>query len=137
MSADLAVQKAIRARLAATPAVTALVAAGRIVDDHTDKAVPRIVLGDSQALDPGTSTARALTEVFHTIHVWTREPSTEGAKIIAGAIRAAIHAGRLDLGAGFHAADGRVSSMRFLRDPDGEHTHGVVVVEVLAQEVAP
>ncbi|WP_258552000.1 hypothetical protein [Paracoccus versutus] len=42
-----------------------------------------------------------------------------------------MHAARLTLAAPLHCADARVSSMRFLRDPDGEHSHGVVVVEVL------
>ncbi|WP_420341715.1 hypothetical protein [Paenirhodobacter sp.] len=37
---------------------------------------------------------------------------------------------------GLACADVLVSSMRFLRDPDGEHAHGVVVVEVLAVEGA-
>ena len=68
------------------------------------------------------------------LHVWQREPSLEGAKTIAGAIRSAIHSARLTLAPGLHCADARVSSMRFLRDPDGEHSHGVVVVEVLVSE---
>jgi len=56
---------------------------------------------------------------------------------ICAAIRAAVAVGRLDLGTGFHCADLRVSSMRQMRDPDGETSHGVVTVEALVKELAP
>lgn len=135
---ERAVQVAIRARLVATPAVTALVPAAHVLDTNQRPAPdPAIGLGQSQAVDEGASIARRLTRVYHTVHVWKREPSLEGVKVICAAIRAAIHAGRLDLGPGFHAVDGRVASMRQLRDPDGETSHGVVTVEVLVQEAGP
>lgn len=138
MSIDLAVQKAIRARLVATSAVTALVPATAILDRNERPAPsPSIILGESQTVDEGTSLRRAISRVYHSIHVWKREASTEGVKAISGAIRTAIHAGRLDLGTGFHAADGFVSATRFLRDPDGETSHGIVTVQVLVHEVAP
>ena len=138
MSIDLAVQKAIRGRLIATSAVTALVPATAILDRNERPAPsPSIILGESQTVDEGTSLRRAISRVYHTIHVWKREPSTEGVKAISGAIRTAIHSGRLDLSTGFHAADGFVSATRFLRDPDGETSHGIVTVQVLVHEVAP
>lgn len=132
MSIDLEVQKAIRARLT-TYAVG--VPAAQILDANQRPAkLPAILLGDSQAVDEGTSLRRSHTRVYHTLHVWKKEPSLEGVKTIAGAIRIAIHAARLVLAPGLHCADARVSSQRFLRDPDGEHSHGVVVVEVLVSE---
>jgi len=134
MNIDLEVQKAIRARLT-TSAVG--VAPAQIIDSNQrPSTLPAIMLGDSQALDEGTSLRRAHTRVYHTLHVWKKEPSLEGVKTIAGAIRSAIHSARLTLAPGLHCADALVSSMRFLRDPDGEHSHGVVVVEVLVSEVA-
>lgn len=137
MSVDLEVQKALRARLIATGAVTALVPALHILDTNQRPApIPSIILGESQAVDEGTSLRRAHTRVHHTVHVWTREASTQGCKAICGEIRRAIHAGRLALPAGLACADQLVSSMRFLRDPDGEHSHGVVTVEVLVSETA-
>lgn len=136
MSVDLAVQKALRARLVATSAVTELVPANAILDRNQRPAPsPSIILGEVQMLDEGTSMARAHTRVYHTLHVWKKEPSLEGVKTVAGAIRTAIHAGRLELGAGFHAADAKVSSIRTLRDPDGETSHAVVTVDVLVAEV--
>lgn len=135
---ERAVQVAIRNRLTATPTVTALVPASAILDVNQRPAPsPSIILGESQAVDEGTSLRRAHVRIFHTIHVWKREPSLEGVKLICGAIRTAINAGRLDLGTGLHCADALVSSMRQMRDPDGETSHGVVTVEVLVNEVAP
>ena len=135
MSADLALQQALRARLVATPAVTALVPAASILDRHHRPAPsPCIVLGETQEVDAGTSLQRRHTRIYHTIHVWVREASTEGGKAIGAAIRAALRAGRLDLGAGFHCADQRLSSARYLRDPDGETTHGVLTIEALVVE---
>lgn len=137
MSVDLAVQRALRARLVATSAVTDLVPAGSILDRNQRPAPsPSIILGEVQVVDEGTSLARAIVRVYHTIHVWRREASLEGVKEIAGAIRAAIRAGRLELGEGLHAADARVSSIRTLRDPDGETSHAVVTLEVLVLEGA-
>lgn len=132
MSIDLETQKAIRARLTTWDVG---VPAAQILDMNQRPAtLPAILLGDSQAVDEGTSLRRAHTRVYHTLHVWKKELSLEGVKIIAAAVRSAIHSARLTLAPGMHCADARVSSQRFLRDPDGEHSHGVVVVEVLVSE---
>lgn len=136
MSVDLAVQKAIRARLLATSAVTDLVPAVSILDRNRAPAPsPSIILGEVQIMDEGDSIKRTRSRVYHTIHVWKVEPSREGVKLINAAIKAAIHAGRLDLGPGLHCADWRVASMRALSDPDGETSHGIVTVNLLVQEV--
>ena len=137
MSVDLAVQKALRARLVATPEVVALVPASAVLDRNQRPAPsPSIILGEAQAIGEDDDLQRTRTRVFHTVHVWKKEASLEGVKAICGAVRTALRAGRLDLGAGFHAADSKVASIRTMRDPDGETSHGVLVVEVLVQEVA-
>lgn len=137
MSAELAVQIALRQRLILDAGVTALVPAANILDVSQRPAPSTsIILGQSQAVDEGDSLARNRLRIFHTLHVWKKEPSLEGVKRICGEIRRAIHADRLLLSAGFHAADARVSDMRQMRDPDGETSHGVVLVEVLVEEVA-
>ena len=87
-------------------------------------------------MDEGTSLRRSHTRVYHTIHVWKREASLEGVKAICGELRRSIRFGRLVLAQPFHCADLRVSAMRYLRDPDGEHSHGIVTVEALVSEVA-
>ena len=137
MSADLAIQVAIRARLVATSAVTDLVPESNILDRNATPAPrPSIVIGEAQVVDEGRSIARTRERVFHTIHVWKTELSREGVKEIMAAARAAIRSARLDLGAEYHCVDWRVSSARAMSDPDGESSHGVMVVDVLAEEVS-
>lgn len=138
MSVDLAVQKAIRARLVATLAITDLVPPVSILDRNQRPAPsPSIIIGDAQVVDNGSSLKRTHSRVYHTLHIWKREPSLEGVKAICGAIRTAIQWNHMDLDAGFHAADVKVSSIQAMRDRDGETSHGVMVVEVLVSEVAP
>jgi hypothetical protein len=132
VSPDLALQKALRARLAATAEVTALVATTSILDrNERPVPVPSIILGETQLLDEETSMARAHQRVFHTVHVWRREEATEGVKAICWAVRRAVHAGRLTLEGGFFCADLRVQDIRVMRDPDGVTAHGVVTVNAL------
>ncbi|NDV52164.1 DUF3168 domain-containing protein [Salipiger sp. PrR003] len=137
MSADLPVQIALRARLVASPAVTGLVPASSILDRNSTPAPrPSIILGEVQVIDEGDSIARTRERIVHTLHVWKTEPSREGIKQIMAAMRAAIRSARLDLGTDYHCVDWRVSSVRALSDPDGESSHGVLTVEVLAEEVS-
>ena len=136
MSADLAAQKAIRARLIATSAVTDLVTATSILDVNQRPApMPSIIIGEGQALEGGRH-QRDDQRIFLDLHVWKKEPGLAGVKAIAGAIRSAIHSARLPNTDGYQFGDCRVSSTRFLRDPDGETAHGIVTVESLVVEVA-
>ncbi|CAD0183963.1 hypothetical protein RUESEDTHA_00840 [Ruegeria sp. THAF57] len=137
MSLDLATQKAIRARLVATQAVTNLVPALNILDRNQRSAPsPSIILEESQVVDEGSSLQRKHSRVFHTFHIWKREPSLDGVKRICGAVRNALNWGRINLDSGYQAADIKVSSMRFIRVGDGEISHGIVTVELLVNEVA-
>lgn len=133
MDVETAVQKAIRGRLVAAPDLLALVPAGNILDTNKAPAPrPSIIMGESQAVDEGADLGRRL-HVWHTLHLWVTEPSTAKVKAIAGAIRGAILSGHLDLGVGWHCASAFVASQRFMRDPDGETSHGVVTVELQVQ----
>jgi len=133
MSAALAFQKALRTRLVSTSAVTDLVPATNILDRNARPAPdPSIIIGEDQVLeDDGLSRSRE--RVFATVHIWKQEASLTGVKAIGSAIRTAIHSARLTLDAGFHCGDCHVSDMRFLRDPDGETSHGVVTVEAMLE----
>ncbi|MBL4928789.1 DUF3168 domain-containing protein [Fuscibacter oryzae] len=138
MSADLELQKAIRARLVGSPAVIALVPAANILDRHERPApVPSIVMGETQALDEGVIDRRARVRIYHDLHIWVREPSTEGAKAIAGAVQAAIRSAPFSLGGGYHCPLARISQVRTLRDSNGATSHCVVTVDALVVEVAP
>lgn len=135
MTPEIALQTALRLRLADTPTVTDLVPAEAILD-RNDRPTPdpAVILGEGQTVDDGNSISRRLSRVWIDIHVWKKEASTEGVKAIAGAIRATLR-DRLDLGAGFHAVDCAVSSARFLRDPDGMTSHAIVTVAAIVQEL--
>lgn len=137
MSAALALQKAIRARLVGASAVVALVPAGSILDRNQRPAPsPSIILGEAQQVDEGTALDRNRVRIFHTVHVWKQEASLAGVTRITGEIRKAMAGARLTLDAGFHCADHRIADIRVMRDPDGETSHGVVTVEALIVEVA-
>lgn len=135
MTATLALQKSIRARFVATAAVTTLVPASSILDRNARPAPdPAIILGEAQVVDEGNSIGRRILRVYMDLHVWKKEAGLTGVKAIAGAIRKALR-DRLDLDEGFHCVDLVVSSERFLRDPDGETSHGVVTLNSLVQEI--
>jgi hypothetical protein len=137
VSAALALQKALRARLVATPAVTALVPADNILDRHRLPAPsPAIVLGETQEIDDGAM-FRGRTRVWHTIHVFRRELSLEGVTTIAAAVRKAVHAERLALEPGFHCIGAHVSSVRTMREAGDETSHAVVTVEAVIEETTP
>ncbi len=135
--ASLAVQKALCARLIATPVVTALVPAENIGDQNARPAPsPSIVLGEDQVVETNLRIDRSVVRVISTIHIWKEEKSTVGVKAISGAIRRAIGRVRpLDLAdADYACGDCRVTSTRFLRDPDGVTSHGIVTIECLVHE---
>lgn len=136
MSAELFLQKTVRAGLVGSANLQTLVPAGNILDrNERPNPRPSIIIGEGQAVDEG-GIARTRQRVYLDLHVWIEEPSTETGKRVAGLIRAVIRSRPRASADGFHLADCRVSSTRYLRDPDGETSHSVVTVEALVQEVS-
>lgn len=137
MTPEIALQTAIRLRLVGSSAIIDLVPAGSILDRNQRPAPdPSIIIGEGTSVDDGDSISRSLTRINTDLHVWKREPSLAGVKEIAGLIRLAIKAAPLALETGFHCVDARIASARFLRDPDGETSHGVVTIEATVEETA-
>lgn len=139
MSAELALQKAVRGRLISTPAVVALVPSSRIVDRHSRPyGPPLILLGDDLTTrDAERPLTRRRVSVTHNLHLFLNELSSEGSKRLAGLIRAAVEAGPLPAtDEPWRVVDAWVPRTRFLRDPDGETSHAVVTVEALLEAVA-
>lgn len=135
MEPSLALQLAIRARLVASTAVTALVPAASIRDANGLPSIfPCILIGESQTV-PGGDVARTRHEVFADLHIWQKETSLAFSKQVSGAIRAALADSRWTA-AGLHVADLTVTSSRFLRDPGGAHSHAVLSLSAIVQEVA-
>jgi hypothetical protein len=136
MSAELFLQKVVRDALTAAAGVVALVPAANILDrNERPNPRPSIVLGEGQSVDEGYSIARTQLRVYLDLHIWVEEESTETCKRIAGAIRSALRPRLRGTVVGFHIADCRVRGTRFLRDPDGRTSHGVVTVDALMLEL--
>ena len=135
-----AVQKAIRTRLIGNAGVTALVPAASILDTNQRPAPdPSIILGEDQVTDaPEVMLNRSFVRVYSTLHIWKKEASTAGVKAIANAVRRAIgvnRLARLDLAdPDFVCSDCSIEQTKFMRDPDGETSHGVMVFNSLVQQ---
>ncbi|OYW33049.1 MAG: hypothetical protein B7Y12_03840 [Rhizobiales bacterium 24-66-13] len=132
MSPDLALQKALLDRLAATPDVTALVPAAAMIDGHgLPQRFPSILVGEGQVVREPITIAGRHRRVYATLHIWTQ--SMPHARAIGGAIFAAIEHEQLRLDGENRAISTVVADARFLRDPDGETAHGVVTVDSLIE----
>ncbi|ABS62533.1 gene transfer agent (GTA) orfg8 [Parvibaculum lavamentivorans DS-1] len=129
MNADLALQKAIYARLMGDEALTAL-AGGRIHDNVPgDTALPYIALGDNDMRDwPGGAEHRLA------LHVFSRGGGRAEAKAIMGAANAALHDAALTLEG--HA----LINLRFLdattrRERDGVTWRGTIRFRAVTEEI--
>lgn len=132
---SLDLQKALRARLVAASTVTMLVPATSILDRNSRPEVfPCILIGEGQTI-PDEGLARARHQVFSDLHIWKTEPGLAGCKQIVGAIRNALAdtVWALDH---HHVADLFIADSRFIRDPDGTHSHGMITVQARVVEWA-
>ncbi|WP_295881096.1 DUF3168 domain-containing protein [uncultured Bartonella sp.] len=135
---ELAIQKAIYKRLTTTSEVLSLVPLTNILDrNQLPKVDPLILIGNDQLVEDGSDVRRCIWRVFSTLDIWKVENGLTGSKAISGAIRQAIRNGKPELDTGYHCIDWYVSTTRFLRDPDGEHSHGVLTIESLVLERQP
>lgn len=132
----VAFQRALRGRLAAFPAVVALVPPANIGDRHgRPAAFPCIIMGEDQEADAELTLERRHRRVFVTLHTWDRSPALVTVKAITAVIGKAIEA-ELPLEEG-RLLDLKLSGARYLRDPDGVTAHGVVTLEALLEEARP
>jgi hypothetical protein len=130
----LSLQAAMRAALVANPIIVAQVPASRITARHArPESFPAIQLGEATEVADNLMIDQSYVRIFSTIHVWTCEPALEQVKAIAHQVRKTlvdnptVTNGRV----GF-----RCNSTRFLRDPSGAHSHGVIEFEVVVEDVA-
>lgn len=136
MSAEIAVQKAVRSRLISTSEVIALIPAHSILDVNQRPApLPSIIIGEGMAME-GDRIDRRDQIVILDLHIWKQEEGLEGVKQVAGAVRKALHSERLSGNGEYHFTDCRVTRSRSLRDPGGEVSHQIVTVETKVCEAA-
>ena len=135
MEPSLVLQTAVRARLVASSALVALVPADNVRDANGVPAIfPRIVIGEGMT-SPAGDIARRRHDAFLDLHIWVAESGLVTSKQIAAAIRAALVDARWDL-SGLEVADLYVASSRFMRDPDGLHSHGIISLTAIVKETA-
>lgn len=131
---SLALQTLVRSRLVASAELVELVPADHVLDrSDRPETFPCVLLGEGQTL-PGSLIDRSDFDVVLDLHVWTREPGLAVVKRISGEVRAALAIGPWVVD-GYHVADLRIASTRFLRDPSGPYGHGVITLSALMKEV--
>ena len=125
---SLDLQKAIRARLLASADLMALVPADNVLDSTgRPELMPAVLIGEGQ-----TVYSRFGSTTYATLHIWMQEPGLAGSKAIASAIVAAVKVDAQIEGVlvldNFVCLDLQVTQTRFMRDPHGSFSHGVVTV---------
>ncbi|WP_234680798.1 DUF3168 domain-containing protein [Bradyrhizobium monzae] len=125
---SLDLQKAIRQRLLASAELTALVDPGAIIDANgRPERMPCVQIGEGQTI------FRRWNATTHaTLHVWFQEPGLVQCK---QAVSAIVEALRVDAQVSgvlvldhFTCHDLMVTQTRFMRDPHGSYSHGIVTV---------
>ncbi|WP_256807151.1 DUF3168 domain-containing protein [Bradyrhizobium sp. Bra64] len=130
---SLALQKAIRLRLIATPELMTLIQADHVMDANgRPEIMPAVYIGEGQ-----TVFRRWDATTYATLHVWFQEPGLAQCKEAVSAIVTAL---RIDAQAdgvlpidGFTVHDMQATQTRYLRDPHGSYSHGIVSVAAIAK----
>lgn len=131
--ASLAAQRVAVTRMRACDALVALVSPENVMDrNERPERFPCVLVGEAQTVGDDADCIES-SEVFLTLHVWTRENGFVACKSIAGEIRRALR-GVSEIQDGF-ACDFQFDNTTFLRDPGGELSHGVVRFAVLAEDL--
>jgi hypothetical protein len=139
IDASLALQTALRARLAGFAILTAIVPAANILD-HTGPAAryPSVLIGEGQTIfeEKVQTFERDMTRVYLDLHLWAKADDLAPVKSIAGAIRDAIRDAAPWLIEDHRLVDVIMPMIRFMRDRESETplAHGVVTINALLQE---
>ena len=136
---SLALQAAIVATLKADGALALLI--GERVYDRVPPPValataptfPYVTVGDDQVSGAHAECLEGSTEVFATLHAWSRAVGKGEAKRIAGAVVRALNYADLTL-ENYRLVLIEHDSTRHLDDPDGLTSHSVVTFHALIDE---
>lgn len=128
---SLAVQKCIVSRLVAANVVPF----GNVFDrGGRPERFPCIIVGQASTAFPDYVEGFTI-ETTADVHIWTEEADLASVKTITGAVREALWLGPWTID-GHLCINLRVQQARFMRDPDGIHSHGVLTVTAILQENA-
>ncbi|MDO8838512.1 MAG: DUF3168 domain-containing protein [Parvibaculum sp.] len=132
MSADLALQKAVYAALAADAALAALVAA-RIYDNPPDDVgLPYLTLGESETRDWSTGESRGAEHLL-SLHAFSRRGGRAEAKEILAAVGARLHDAALTL-EGHALVNLRLRDSETRREADGTTWRGTIRFRAVTEE---
>ncbi len=106
----------------------ALVPADHVLDSNgRPERMPGVNIGEGN-----TVYQRFYSTTYSTLHVWVQESGLTGAKAIVGAIVPALRIDAQITGVlaldDFICHDLSVTQTRFMRDPHGSYSHGIVTV---------
>ncbi|MBU2483904.1 MAG: DUF3168 domain-containing protein [Alphaproteobacteria bacterium] len=131
--ASLAAQRVAVTHMRGRAALTALVPSENFMDrNERPERFPCVLVGEAQTVEDAADCIVG-SEVFLTLHVWTRENGFTACKSIAGEIRRALK-GVSEIQDGFECVFS-FDDTTFLRDPGGELSHGVVRFAVLTEDL--
>lgn len=126
----LPLQAAYVARLRAQVAAVS----GRVYDRAPQPTTfPYLQIGDIQTISDGADCLDS-TEIFVTLHVWSRGIGQVECRQIAAACRSALHEWLPAL-VGFRCVEHTHQDTRTLDDPDGITSHGVLTFRALVDPV--
>lgn len=130
---SLGLQKAIRQRLLTSVELMALVQADHVLDANgRPEIMPAIYIGEGQ-----TVFRRFNATSYASLHVWFQEAALQNCKqavsAIVEALRVDAQASGVLLVDGFTVHDMQASQTRYLRDPHGSYSHGIVTVAAIVQ----
>lgn len=129
-----ALQKALYATLATTPALTALIGSGGIHDDvPADAAFPYVTIGETLTRDWSTQTRRG-HEHQVTIHAWSRAAGRKETQEIVAAMDAALDGAALALD-GHRLINLRTIFWHALAEADGLTYHGILRLRAVTEPV--
>ena len=134
---EVALQKAIVARLRADANVTALVDPDNIFDrSQRPERDLCIVTGEDQWIDEPHTLKDDLLRAYLTLHIWHLSQDTTTVKNIVSAIRHMVRATPMEI------AEAKIIRLKFqnakyFRDPGGNYIHAVVTLNALIQLQPP
>jgi hypothetical protein len=94
---------------------------------------PYLQIGDDQVL-PDDAECVDGSEIYVSVHVWSRAVGWLEAKKIAGQVRDALHLASLTI-TGHNLIEIRFRDARLLRDPDGKTRHIAMTFRALTEPV--
>jgi hypothetical protein len=131
---SLELQGAILTALKADAGVDALIA-DRIYDKVPPAPTfPYVTISDDQVVSAHADCLDNSTQVFSTLHAWSRAGGKVEVKRVSGAVVKALNFAQLPLGGGFRLVLLEHDSTQFLVDPDGLTTHSVIVFHAFVDE---